>query len=867
MITLTNPKTLIQLLYNQPKGVSCYPYIRSLNSLFSLYTWLKDTQRTEHLLYSATLKVSKLSRLNRSSIIKRKSNLTVLRYLRQSDAQKQPRTSKKFRSWAAINYLTPWQSRSTVWSESTLSQISSFKLLGFKSYSNAKKRFVSLNTNYVSFTPTSSSSDPLLPTKSFNKSSLGMLNIQRLTRYLSLRGAHLALSHDSELSSTLNLFRKAFRPRLHSRKRVQSPNPYLFLGLKPSFKPKASLVIDRFKLSRSRHKLQLSANSKLQVASTPNTLTIKPLLSTTRNEAYVRRKSLRFLKKYASQHKITSNKKELKLPRPYPYVFYRVSKVSRAEPSNHFYVSQEALHFSRKEKLIVRGNWYLTYLKQLRTNSVPVLAWNLFKKHIKPIKTKMTNSTTLPVTHPYQPSRVPGFLKYDNLSRLFLRNVLSRPKATKRWVRNAPLFRNTVSLHAKLFSRTLKQSTLPLRADNKLTKLLPRLSKCFFTEYRPNLMSAPTVVGSSYTYPLSLPTWSVLRASAYRALHDLVRPIASYGFVRSPFFFTNFWVRNRSGVFDTLLLDQRSYSKHSYTIFPEANAMKTIVFRNLVNQRTLQESRVAIFESTPFKPQSLNTLFSTRSFGSPQRAALYPHANATSLVGAKSVIYKLLAARQNTPTRYLKPRRIRFKPGYSRLWRIGRKSIKEILDIKAHYQYRLNPQLQAYYHQRRNKRRLLPELTLEFALMKSHYAPDRDAVRNLLDVNGVFLNGTPVSNNTINLFSNDFIQLVVNLKFYIALRWIKTWFLLRKNRVSKVFYRKYRPAPFNKNIRIVRELPRWFFDLEFTGGDISRCFEMDYFTLSIFVLPYPLNTAKLVPTRSYHFDARILNMYNWKYIT
>lgn len=86
--------------------------------------------------------------------------------------------------------------------------------------------------------------------------------------------------------------------------------------------------------------------------------------------------------------------------------------------------------------------------------------------------------------------------------------------------------------------------------------------------------------------------------------------------------------------------------------------------------------------------------------------------------------------------------------------------------------------------------------------------------------------------------------------------------MTRKNRVNKVFYRKFRPSTSNKDIKVVRPLPLWFYDLQYAFSEIPHFFEVDYFTLSVFVLYDELPLEKSTPSRARLFDPLILNMYN-----
>ena len=218
---------------------------------------------------------------------------------------------------------------------------------------------------------------------------------------------------------------------------------------------------------------------------------------------------------------------------------------------------------------------------------------------------------------------------------------------------------------------------------------------------------------------------------------------------------------------------------------------------------------------------------------------------------------------------YRTPRigRIRFKPGYYRIWRLARASAREILGFTSRYQYRLTPKLQRHYFQARQCDQSRLSLTVEFALLTSHLIPDHWSLKELLSSCSVYLNGICCTNRRLRLFCGDFVQMLINLKYYIALRWLDSWSVQKKTKVSKIFYRKLKPSPTNKSIKTVRKLPHWFFDLQYTHTDIPKYFEVDYFTLSVFLLHDQISFERWLPSRARQLNPLVINMYNWKYIT
>jgi hypothetical protein len=79
----------------------------------------------------------------------------------------------------------------------------------------------------------------------------------------------------------------------------------------------------------------------------------------------------------------------------------------------------------------------------------------------------------------------------------------------------------------------------------------------------------------------------------------------------------------------------------------------------------------------------------------------------------------------------------------------------------------------------------------------------------------------------------------------------------RTYRVKRQLFREFK----------FRSLPDSVLDLENSWYDVPRLFEVDYFTLSSFVLFNTFGPCPTHPTKTGYAGLKILNMYNWKYIT
>jgi hypothetical protein len=67
--------------------------------------------------------------------------------------------------------------------------------------------------------------------------------------------------------------------------------------------------------------------------------------------------------------------------------------------------------------------------------------------------------------------------------------------------------------------------------------------------------------------------------------------------------------------------------------------------------------------------------------------------------------------------------------------------------------------------------------------------------------------------------------------------------------------------------RMRKTLPWTFLHLQGAYTDILPYLEVDYFTLSSFVILDQRIVKVWLPIRAYALELNIINMYNWKYIT
>lgn len=216
--------------------------------------------------------------------------------------------------------------------------------------------------------------------------------------------------------------------------------------------------------------------------------------------------------------------------------------------------------------------------------------------------------------------------------------------------------------------------------------------------------------------------------------------------------------------------------------------------------------------------------------------------------------------------REVRIKRIKFKPGYSRIWRNARKAINKSLNFNLRYQYRLTRELTRLSRAKHNSHIYIKELTLLNILFNSHFVTDIQLSKLLINSNIVFVNGILSNNENLNLFKGDFIQIIVNLKYYITYRWMLNWNRYKKTRLLKLAKVKFKKHSIMRNKQRSTRIPDWVLTSRLKPFDIPKYLEVDYFTLSTFVLYEPFLLNDFNPLSIVDSRTEILNMYNWKYI-
>ena len=211
-------------------------------------------------------------------------------------------------------------------------------------------------------------------------------------------------------------------------------------------------------------------------------------------------------------------------------------------------------------------------------------------------------------------------------------------------------------------------------------------------------------------------------------------------------------------------------------------------------------------------------------------------------------------------------KRIKFKPGYMNIWRSARFTFKKIFNLKFKYQYKLTKYFFNFNKILKTKIFYFTELTLKNILIKSKFINNECEVDFFIKNNYIYLNGFKCNNKELQVFVNDFIQLIINIKYYISYKWFINFFLKTKRTFRFNFLKKLKKIYKIKQLRSFT-IFNWVLKNKYLIKDVHKFLEIDFLTLSIFLLFEPIFFNNFNVYNFLIFKYNISNLYNWKYIT
>jgi hypothetical protein len=201
------------------------------------------------------------------------------------------------------------------------------------------------------------------------------------------------------------------------------------------------------------------------------------------------------------------------------------------------------------------------------------------------------------------------------------------------------------------------------------------------------------------------------------------------------------------------------------------------------------------------------------------------------------------------------------------LWRDVRNVLKNSLSLNFRYQHKLTNYLAKYKKFINFKTILSLEMRLINILIKSRLFNDLSLAFLFIKNHLIYINGLKSNNHNLPIFIGDFVQIIINLKYYIISKWFLNLNLKKKNKLKNVFKKK-NIINFNSDEKKKSyNIPKWILSNKNLFDDCSNYLEVDYFTLSAFIIYEPFLWSDINFYNLIEQKFSIINLYNWKYIT
>ena len=318
------------------------------------------------------------------------------------------------------------------------------------------------------------------------------------------------------------------------------------------------------------------------------------------------------------------------------------------------------------------------------------------------------------------------------------------------------------------------------------------------------------------------------------------------------------------------LIKKKNYS------FSHKNEME-----NYVLKRYFKNKSVASFEY--FLTNKKENIFSSSPTKSPEEQQFFRGVRTPSLLAKAPALFAFLPAVPSSQTYtedydFLKTfifdtsdqpvKRVKFKPGYSTIWRTARKLLQTELNLNFRYQRKLTRFIVKFYKFSRLNFFLFAELKFQNIIEKAKLLSDANLSKLFIE-NGLFyLNGYNVFNPSLTVVLGDFVQLIVHIKYYIMHKWLLHAFLqLRLRLRNKIHTKMTKKKIIFEDKQKSQLLPKWILNHKVSFYDVPNYLEVDYLTLSFLLIYEPFSWNDLDPYYYVNFRPHAMNMYNWKYIT
>jgi hypothetical protein len=213
--------------------------------------------------------------------------------------------------------------------------------------------------------------------------------------------------------------------------------------------------------------------------------------------------------------------------------------------------------------------------------------------------------------------------------------------------------------------------------------------------------------------------------------------------------------------------------------------------------------------------------------------------------------------------------RIKFNPGYQRLWREYRLALADAIRFRYIYQKQLTRYLAKFYECIKSYNILALEYKIWKIIIYSRLLPDIHSIKDFISNSLIFLNGKVLKNENCIIAVNDIVQLNVSVWYYIYYKWLTSWNNTRIKKFKKLIYRKKIASSYTiiKSLKQKsRYTPLYVYNMRFDMSDTKSYLEIDYFTLSFIFIYDNFKLDMSSPDDFIEMRHYVYRMYNWKYI-
>lgn len=214
--------------------------------------------------------------------------------------------------------------------------------------------------------------------------------------------------------------------------------------------------------------------------------------------------------------------------------------------------------------------------------------------------------------------------------------------------------------------------------------------------------------------------------------------------------------------------------------------------------------------------------------------------------------------------------RIKFKPGYQRIWRHYRLALGESIGFRYIYQNQLTRFLVKFYRKSSTHHFSFNENRVDRITIYSRLVPDHFTFDTFFNNSLIFINNKPLVSRELFLYKNDFLQLEITNWYYIFTKWVLNVVITRNRKFKRLVFKKSLASRYKLMKQWKQRsyyTPKWIHNIIFDFSDIKPFLEVDFFTLSCFIIYDYNKLTYYTPQDIKVIKLSLFRLYNWKYIT